>query len=207
MSHTQPPLSSSLLADDDTMNHRSRSPSIPHEKTCSVVASVVGAGGGGNRRLLIKMMKLLLDLFHRCNKITSTVSTCEIYCTFDETILVLIMNSCLMHAIVHSKILVAPQPIDATKQNLVGINSSSSNNYMRVDGLSRVPTLKKQLISTIKLYVTSRSQEVRKPGNVVVAGIPKTIDNDITAQRVINVTHVEVESIENGIGVVNLMDR
>ncbi|KAM7265444.1 hypothetical protein ACFE04_003127 [Oxalis oulophora] len=181
MSHTQPHASSSLLANDDAINHRSRSPSIPHQQTCSVVASVDGAGGGGKRILLVKMMKLLLDLVHRCNKITSTVSTCEIYCTFDETILVLIMNSCLMHAIVHSKILVAPQPVDASKKNSIGINSSSSNNYMRVDGLSRVPTLKKQLMSTMKLYVTSRSQEVRKPGlNVVVAGIPKTIDNDIT---------------------------
>ncbi|KAM7256900.1 hypothetical protein ACFE04_012641 [Oxalis oulophora] len=64
--------------------------------------------------------------------------------------------------------------------------------------------------------------EVRKRGlKVVVAGIPKTIDNDIPvidrsfgfdtaveeAQRAINAAHVEAESIENGIGVVKLMGR
>ncbi|KAK6140748.1 hypothetical protein DH2020_025511 [Rehmannia glutinosa] len=65
-------------------------------------------------------------------------------------------------------------------------------------------------------------EEVRKRGlKVVVAGIPKTIDNDISvidksfgfdtaveeAQRAINAAHVEAESTENGIGVVKLMGR
>lgn len=54
-----------------------------------------------------------------------------------------------------------------------------------------------------------------------VAGIPKTIDNDIAvidksfgfdtaveeAQRAINAAHVEVNSVENGIGIVKLMGR
>ncbi|KAL6980920.1 ATP-dependent 6-phosphofructokinase 4, chloroplastic [Sarracenia purpurea var. burkii] len=65
-------------------------------------------------------------------------------------------------------------------------------------------------------------KEVEKRGlQVVVAGIPKTIDNDIAvidksfgfdtaveeAQRAINAAHVEVESVENGIGIVKLMGR
>ncbi|KAG5034405.1 hypothetical protein JHK87_009315 [Glycine soja] len=65
-------------------------------------------------------------------------------------------------------------------------------------------------------------QEVRRRGlKVAIAGIPKTIDNDIPvidksfgfdtaveeAQRAINAAHVEAESIENGIGVVKLMGR
>ncbi|KAL5074073.1 hypothetical protein RYX36_013057 [Vicia faba] len=65
-------------------------------------------------------------------------------------------------------------------------------------------------------------EEVRKRGlKVVIAGIPKTIDNDIPvidrsfgfdtaveeAQRAINAAHVEAESVENGIGVVKLMGR
>lgn len=65
-------------------------------------------------------------------------------------------------------------------------------------------------------------QEIRRRGlKVSVAGIPKTIDNDIPvidrsfgfdtaveeAQRAINAAHVEAESIENGIGVVKLMGR
>ncbi|KVI04531.1 hypothetical protein Ccrd_017151 [Cynara cardunculus var. scolymus] len=55
--------------------------------------------------------------------------------------------------------------------------------------------------------------------HVAVAGIPKTIDNDIAvidksfgfdtaveeAQRAINAAHVEVESVENGVGIVKLM--
>ncbi|GFQ01520.1 ATP-dependent 6-phosphofructokinase 4 chloroplastic [Phtheirospermum japonicum] len=64
--------------------------------------------------------------------------------------------------------------------------------------------------------------EIRKRGlKVSVAGIPKTIDNDIPvidksfgfdtaveeAQRAINAAHVEAESTENGIGVVKLMGR
>ncbi|KAJ7951689.1 ATP-dependent 6-phosphofructokinase [Quillaja saponaria] len=66
------------------------------------------------------------------------------------------------------------------------------------------------------------NQEIRRRGlKVAVAGIPKTIDNDIPvidksfgfdtaveeAQRAINAAHVEAESIENGIGVVKLMGR
>ncbi|KAG6483219.1 hypothetical protein ZIOFF_059861 [Zingiber officinale] len=57
--------------------------------------------------------------------------------------------------------------------------------------------------------------------NVAVAGIPKTIDNNIAvidksfgfgtaveeAQRAINATHVEAESVKNGIGLVKLMGR
>ncbi|WOK98556.1 ATP-dependent 6-phosphofructokinase 6 [Canna indica] len=65
-------------------------------------------------------------------------------------------------------------------------------------------------------------EEIRRRGlKVVVAGIPKTIDNDIAiidksfgfdtaveeAQRAINAAHVESESVENGIGVVKLMGR
>ncbi|CAA2983356.1 ATP-dependent 6-phosphofructokinase 3-like [Olea europaea var. sylvestris] len=65
-------------------------------------------------------------------------------------------------------------------------------------------------------------EEIRKRGlKVVVAGIPKTIDNDIPvidksfgfdtaveeAQRAINAAHVEAESADNGIGVVKLMGR
>ncbi|CAI0543668.1 unnamed protein product [Linum tenue] len=65
-------------------------------------------------------------------------------------------------------------------------------------------------------------EEVRRRGlKVVVAGIPKTIDNDIPvidksfgfdtaveeAQRAINAAHVEAESGENGIGLVKLMGR
>ncbi|GAB2295720.1 ATP-dependent 6-phosphofructokinase 3 [Dionaea muscipula] len=65
-------------------------------------------------------------------------------------------------------------------------------------------------------------EEIRRRGlSVVVAGIPKTIDNDIPvidksfgfdtaveeAQRAINAAHVEAESMENGVGVVKLMGR
>ncbi|KAG7541050.1 Phosphofructokinase domain [Arabidopsis thaliana x Arabidopsis arenosa] len=65
-------------------------------------------------------------------------------------------------------------------------------------------------------------EEVRKRGlKVAVAGIPKTIDNDIPiidrsfgfdtaveeAQRAINAAHVEATSFENGIGLVKLMGR
>ncbi|KAF3450673.1 hypothetical protein FNV43_RR06762 [Rhamnella rubrinervis] len=65
-------------------------------------------------------------------------------------------------------------------------------------------------------------EEIRRRGlKVVVAGIPKTIDNDIPvidksfgfdtaveeAQRAINAAHVEAESFENGVGVVKLMGR
>ncbi|KAM5557010.1 ATP-dependent 6-phosphofructokinase 4, chloroplastic [Rosa sericea] len=65
-------------------------------------------------------------------------------------------------------------------------------------------------------------EEVEKRGlQVAVAGVPKTIDNDIAvidksfgfdtaveeAQRAINAAHVEVESVENGIGIVKLMGR
>jgi 6-phosphofructokinase 1 len=65
-------------------------------------------------------------------------------------------------------------------------------------------------------------EEVRKRGlKVAVAGIPKTIDNDIAiidksfgfdtaveeAQRAINAAHVEAESVKNGIGLVKLMGR
>lgn len=65
-------------------------------------------------------------------------------------------------------------------------------------------------------------EEVQRRGlKVAVAGIPKTIDNDIAvidksfgfdtaveeAQRAINAAHVEATSVENGIGVVKLMGR
>ncbi|XP_071697110.1 ATP-dependent 6-phosphofructokinase 6-like [Rutidosis leptorrhynchoides] len=65
-------------------------------------------------------------------------------------------------------------------------------------------------------------EEIRRRGiKAVVAGIPKTIDNDITvidrsfgfdtaveeAQRAIDAAHVEAVSAENGIGVVKLMGR
>ncbi|KAK6944888.1 Phosphofructokinase domain, partial [Dillenia turbinata] len=65
-------------------------------------------------------------------------------------------------------------------------------------------------------------EEIRRRDlKVAVAGIPKTIDNDIPvidksfgfdtaveeAQRAINAAHVEAESVENGIGVVKLMGR
>lgn len=70
--------------------------------------------------------------------------------------------------------------------------------------------------------VAAISQEVEKRGlQVAVAGIPKTIDNDIAvidksfgfdtaveeAQRAINAAHVEVESVDNGVGIVKLMGR
>ncbi|KAI3455506.1 hypothetical protein Pfo_012169 [Paulownia fortunei] len=65
-------------------------------------------------------------------------------------------------------------------------------------------------------------EEIRRRGlKVVVAGIHKTIDNDIPvidksfgfdtsveeAQRAINAAHAEAESFENGVGVVKLMGR
>ena len=65
-------------------------------------------------------------------------------------------------------------------------------------------------------------EEITRRGlNVVVVGIPKTIDNDIPvidksfgfdsaveeAQRAISAAHVEATSFENGIGVVKLMGR
>ncbi|CAK9858490.1 unnamed protein product [Sphagnum jensenii] len=65
-------------------------------------------------------------------------------------------------------------------------------------------------------------EECKRRGlKVVVAGIPKTIDNDIEiidksfgfdtaveeAQRAINAAHVEAESIQNGVGLVKLMGR
>ncbi|KAJ7958844.1 ATP-dependent 6-phosphofructokinase [Quillaja saponaria] len=65
-------------------------------------------------------------------------------------------------------------------------------------------------------------EEIRRRGlKVSVAGIPKTIDNDIPvidksfgfdtaveeAQRAINAAHVEATSTENGVGVVKLMGR
>ncbi|CAA7025480.1 unnamed protein product [Microthlaspi erraticum] len=65
-------------------------------------------------------------------------------------------------------------------------------------------------------------KEIRRRGlKVAVAGIPKTIDNDIPvidksfgfdtaveeAQRAINAAHVEATSVENGIGLVKLMGR
>ncbi|XP_047307890.1 ATP-dependent 6-phosphofructokinase 3-like [Impatiens glandulifera] len=65
-------------------------------------------------------------------------------------------------------------------------------------------------------------EEIRRRGlKVAVAGVPKTIDNDIPvidksfgfdtaveeAQRAINAAHVEAESAENGIGLVKLMGR
>ncbi|KAL9176773.1 hypothetical protein ABFS82_01G017300 [Erythranthe guttata] len=71
-------------------------------------------------------------------------------------------------------------------------------------------------------YLILLLQEIRKRGlKVAVAGIPKTIDNDILvidksfgfdtaveeAQRAINAAHVEAQSAENGIGVVKLMGR
>ncbi|KAF5182820.1 Atp-dependent 6-phosphofructokinase [Thalictrum thalictroides] len=65
-------------------------------------------------------------------------------------------------------------------------------------------------------------EEIKRRGlKVAVAGVPKTIDNDIPvidrsfgfdtaveeAQRAINAAHVEAESFENGIGIVKLMGR
>ncbi|CAN4110121.1 unnamed protein product [Withania somnifera] len=65
-------------------------------------------------------------------------------------------------------------------------------------------------------------EEIRRRGlNVAVAGIPKTIDNDIPvidksfgfdsaveeAQRAVSAAHVEATSFENGIGIVKLMGR
>ncbi|KAG8367305.1 hypothetical protein BUALT_Bualt16G0058500 [Buddleja alternifolia] len=65
-------------------------------------------------------------------------------------------------------------------------------------------------------------EEIRRRGlKVAVAGIPKTIDNDIPvidksfgfdsaveeAERAINAAHVEATSFENGIGLVKLMGR
>nr|XP_024384297.1 ATP-dependent 6-phosphofructokinase 6-like isoform X2 [Physcomitrium patens]XP_024384298.1 ATP-dependent 6-phosphofructokinase 6-like isoform X2 [Physcomitrium patens] len=65
-------------------------------------------------------------------------------------------------------------------------------------------------------------EECKRRGlKVAVAGIPKTIDNDIDvidksfgfdtaveeAQRAINAAHVEAESVQNGLGLVKLMGR
>ncbi|CAA0840795.1 ATP-dependent 6-phosphofructokinase 3 [Striga hermonthica] len=65
-------------------------------------------------------------------------------------------------------------------------------------------------------------EEIRRRGlKVAVAGIPKTIDNDIPvidksfgfdsaveeAERAINAAHVEATSVDNGIGVVKLMGK
>eukprot|EP00245_Coleochaete_scutata_P005262 TRINITY_DN18692_c0_g1_i1.p1 TRINITY_DN18692_c0_g1~~TRINITY_DN18692_c0_g1_i1.p1 ORF type:complete len:598 (-),score=82.73 TRINITY_DN18692_c0_g1_i1:879-2672(-) len=65
-------------------------------------------------------------------------------------------------------------------------------------------------------------QEIMRRGlQVSVAGIPKTIDNDLAvidksfgfdtaveeAQRAINAAHTEAESVQNGIGLVKLMGR
>ncbi|KAL5728955.1 6-phosphofructokinase [Ranunculus cassubicifolius] len=65
-------------------------------------------------------------------------------------------------------------------------------------------------------------EEIKRRGlKVAVAGVPKTIDNDIPiidrsfgfdtaveeAQRAINAAHVEAESVENGVGIVKLMGR
>uniref|UniRef100_I1NW16 Phosphofructokinase domain-containing protein n=1 Tax=Oryza glaberrima TaxID=4538 RepID=I1NW16_ORYGL len=60
-------------------------------------------------------------------------------------------------------------------------------------------------------------KEIRRRGlKVAVAGVPKTIDNDIAtsplvlivlAQRAIDAAHVEASSAENGIGLVKLMGR
>ncbi|KAH9300267.1 hypothetical protein KI387_011850, partial [Taxus chinensis] len=65
-------------------------------------------------------------------------------------------------------------------------------------------------------------EEIRRRGlKVTVAGIPKTVDNDIAAidksfgfdtaveeaQRAINAAHVEAECVENGVGLVKLMGR
>ncbi|XP_073110785.1 ATP-dependent 6-phosphofructokinase 3 isoform X2 [Elaeis guineensis] len=65
-------------------------------------------------------------------------------------------------------------------------------------------------------------EEIQRRGlKVAVAGVPKTIDNDIAvidksfgfdtaveeAERAINAAHVEAESVENGIGLVKLMGR
>ncbi|XP_068650231.1 ATP-dependent 6-phosphofructokinase 4, chloroplastic-like [Aristolochia californica] len=69
-------------------------------------------------------------------------------------------------------------------------------------------------------YATYEEIEKRKLP-VAVAGIPKTIDNDIVvigksfdfntavedAQRPINVAHVAVEIVENGVGIVKVMGR
>ncbi|CAJ1976589.1 unnamed protein product [Sphenostylis stenocarpa] len=78
------------------------------------------------------------------------------------------------------------------------------------------------LIHLVLFYNHLFMKEVKKRGlKVAVAGIPKTIDNDIAvidksfgfdtaveeAQRAINAAHVEVESVENGVGIVKLMGR
>jgi hypothetical protein len=72
------------------------------------------------------------------------------------------------------------------------------------------------------IWCIFKLQECKKRGlKVVVAGIPKTIDNDIEiidksfgfdtaveeAQRAINAAHVEAESTHNGVGLVKLMGR
>uniref|UniRef100_A0A0D6R203 ATP-dependent 6-phosphofructokinase n=1 Tax=Araucaria cunninghamii TaxID=56994 RepID=A0A0D6R203_ARACU len=65
-------------------------------------------------------------------------------------------------------------------------------------------------------------EEIRRRGlKVAIAGIPKTVDNDVAiidktfgfdtaveeAQKAINAAHVEAESVENGVGLVKLMGR
>ncbi|KAJ6347188.1 hypothetical protein OIU76_003812 [Salix suchowensis] len=93
------------------------------------------------------------------------------------------------------------------------------------DGTHRGAALIYKVVnSPSRTFFLSKSQrpEVEKRGlQVAVAGIPKTIDNDIAvidksfgfdtaveeAQRAINAAHVEVESVENGVGIVKLMGR
>ncbi|BBG98193.1 phosphofructokinase 4 [Prunus dulcis] len=86
------------------------------------------------------------------------------------------------------------------------------------DGTQKGAALIYKHVVTLAYFV----KEVEKRGlQVAVAGIPKTIDNDIAvidksfgfdtaveeAQRAINAAHVEVESVENGVGIVKLMGR
>ncbi|KAK3033242.1 hypothetical protein RJ639_033122 [Escallonia herrerae] len=95
-------------------------------------------------------------------------------------------------------------------------------NYVNIISVSTGCFVSSYFSKTLLYFLHHLVKEVEKRGiQVAVAGIPKTIDNDIAvidksfgfdtaveeAQRAINAAHVEVESVENGIGIVKLMGR
>ncbi|KAI8544525.1 hypothetical protein RHMOL_Rhmol08G0304000 [Rhododendron molle] len=88
-------------------------------------------------------------------------------------------------------------------------------------GTSRGAHDKSKIVDSIQDRGINQKFQAMDGLKVAVAGIPKTIDNDIPvidksfgfdtaveeAQRAINTAHVEAESFENGVGVVKLMGR
>ncbi|KAK3026428.1 hypothetical protein RJ639_041440 [Escallonia herrerae] len=95
-------------------------------------------------------------------------------------------------------------------------------NYVNIISISTDCFISSYFSKTLLYFLHHLVKEVEKRGiQVAVAGIPKTIDNDIAvidksfgfdtaveeAQRAINAAHVEVDSVENGVGIVKLMGR